>query len=46
MISPSMKDGEKSSIPHCPVAVTLLCAHQNQDTDMQMLLGKVTCYRV
>lgn len=27
MISPSMKDGKKSSISHYPAAVTLLCAN-------------------
>lgn len=32
MISPSMTDGKKSSIPHYPVAVTLLNAHQTTRT--------------
>lgn len=32
MISPSMTDGKKSFIPHYPVAVTLLNAHQTTRT--------------
>lgn len=32
MISPSTKDGKKSSIPHYPVGVTLLYTHQTTRT--------------